>query len=135
MDRQQLRDTIRGLIVVTVTPFDDDYNLDLAKMTDLTRWWVENGLGTDTAPLKVAAAMGEGPMLSDDEWPYLLRTVVQAAGGRASIVCGLHYKDTKRTIEDAVRDLCRAFKAGKLPNSMTEDNYYNVKTMQLLGAK
>ena len=42
---------------------------------------------------------------------------------------------TKRTIEDAVRDLCTAFKAGKLPNSMTEENYFNVKTMQTLGAK
>jgi nucleoside-diphosphate-sugar epimerase len=42
---------------------------------------------------------------------------------------------TKRTIEDAVRDLCNAFKAGKLPNSMTDDHYYNVKTMQILGAK
>jgi 4-hydroxy-tetrahydrodipicolinate synthase len=45
--------------------------------------------------------MGEGPMLKDEEWPLLLRTVVQAAKDRASIVCGLHYKDTKRTIEDA----------------------------------
>ena len=42
---------------------------------------------------------------------------------------------TKRTIEDAVRDLCDAFKAGKLPNSMSENNYFNVKTMQVLGAK
>lgn len=40
----------------------------------------------------------------------------------------------KRTIEDAVRDLCKAFKAGKLPNSMTADRYYNVKTMKALGA-
>ena len=42
---------------------------------------------------------------------------------------------TKRTIEDAVRDLCTAFKEGKLADSMTNDNYYNVKTMQVLGAK
>ena len=55
------------------------------------------------AVLKVAAAMGEGPMLSDEEWPALLRTVVGAADDKAAIVCGLHYKDTKRTIEDAKR--------------------------------
>lgn len=35
----------------------------------------------------------------------------------------------KRTIEDAVRDLCRAFRAGKLPDSMTDDRYYNVKIL------
>jgi nucleoside-diphosphate-sugar epimerase len=39
----------------------------------------------------------------------------------------------KHTIEDAVRDLCRAFKAGKLPNSLTDDIYFNVKRMKRLG--
>ena len=36
----------------------------------------------------------------------------------------------KRTIEDAIVDLCRAFQAGKLPNSMTDIRYYNVKAIQ-----
>ena len=38
------------------------------------------------------------------------------------------------SIEDAVRDLCKAFKAGKLPDSMTNDWYYNVKTLKKLNA-
>ena len=41
----------------------------------------------------------------------------------------------KRTIEDAVRDLCKAFKAGKLPDSFDDDWYYNVRTMKEIGAK
>lgn len=36
----------------------------------------------------------------------------------------------RRTIEDAVRDLIAAFRAGKIPNSFTELRYYNIKTMQ-----
>ena len=36
----------------------------------------------------------------------------------------------KRTIEDAVRDLCKAFKDGKLPNSMTDESYHNVKVLR-----
>ena len=36
----------------------------------------------------------------------------------------------KRSIEDAVRDLCRAFRAGKLPDSMTDDRYYNVNILK-----
>jgi nucleoside-diphosphate-sugar epimerase len=40
----------------------------------------------------------------------------------------------KRTVEDAVRGLCRAFREGKLPNSLTDDRYFNVKTMQKLSA-
>lgn len=38
----------------------------------------------------------------------------------------------KRSIEDAVRDLCVAFKAGKLPNSLTDQRYFNVKMVQAL---
>ena len=41
---------------------------------------------------------------------------------------------TKRTVEDAVRDLCEAFRAGKLPESFDNDWYYNVRTMKLLNA-
>ena len=39
----------------------------------------------------------------------------------------------KRSIEDAVTDLCAAFKAGKLPNSLTDDSYINVTTVKKLG--
>jgi len=37
---------------------------------------------------------------------------------------------TKRTIEDAVADMVRAFRDGKLPDSMTDPRYFNIKTMQ-----
>lgn len=36
----------------------------------------------------------------------------------------------KRSIEDAVRDLCWAFRQGKLPNSLDDDRYYNVRTIK-----
>ena len=39
----------------------------------------------------------------------------------------------KRTVEDAVRDICRAFKDGLLPDSLTDDRYYNVKQLKLIG--
>jgi 4-hydroxy-tetrahydrodipicolinate synthase len=101
MDREELKKLIVGPIATVPTPFDDDFEVDYRKMGDLTQWWVEQGLVTGRAVIKVAAAMGEGPQLRDEEWPALLRTAVQAADGKASIWCGLHYKDTIRTIEDA----------------------------------
>ena len=39
------------------------------------------------------------------------------------------------SVADAVRDLCVAFKADKLPDSFENDWYYNVRTMQKIGAK
>ena len=101
MNRDELRKLIRGTIVTVPTAFDDDFRLDLATMTDLTKWWVEQGLGTEDSPLKTSAAMGEGPDLSDDEWPHLLRTVVNAAGSDANVICALKPKNTLQTIDDA----------------------------------
>lgn len=41
----------------------------------------------------------------------------------------------KKTIEDAIYDLVKAFKEGKLPNSLADPKYFNIKTMQKLGLK
>ncbi len=103
MSREELKELIVGPIATVPTPFDDDFEVDYGRMHELTQQWIEEGLVNGKSVLKVAAAMGEGPMLRDDEWPYLLGTTVRAADGRVPVMCGLHYKDTKRTIEDAKR--------------------------------
>jgi nucleoside-diphosphate-sugar epimerase len=41
----------------------------------------------------------------------------------------------KKTVEDAVRSLLTAFKDGKLPDSMTDGRYFNIKTMQSISLK
>ena len=40
----------------------------------------------------------------------------------------------RRTIEDAVRILVEAFRAGKIPNPLEDDRYYNVRRMKALHA-
>lgn len=39
------------------------------------------------------------------------------------------------TIEDAIRELCIAFREGKLPNSLQDDKYFNVKRLKRIQAK
>lgn len=41
----------------------------------------------------------------------------------------------RRTVEDAIVDLCSAFRAGKIPNSLTDPRYYNVRTIQASGLR
>jgi len=41
----------------------------------------------------------------------------------------------KRSIEDAVRDLCHAFRDGLLPNSLDDDRYFNVRTVKALSLR
>ena len=100
MNREERRRRFKGVIGVTVTPFDSDYEVDYGKMYNLTEWWIENGMVRDKAMLKVASVMGEFQQLRDDEWPPLIRSVVQAAKGKIDIIAGSQFKDTKRTIED-----------------------------------
>ena len=103
MNRDELRKIIVGPMATVGTPFDENYEVDLGKMYEMIQWYVENGLVTGKAVIKVAAAMGEGPQLRDWERQAFLQTAVQAAGNKATIMCGLHYKDTIRQIEDANR--------------------------------
>ena len=43
--------------------------------------------------------------------------------------------EPKHSVEDAIRDLYDAFKAGKIPNPLDDIRYYNVKTMLAKGLK
>jgi len=41
----------------------------------------------------------------------------------------------KHSIEDAIRDLVLAFKKGNIPNSLSDNIYYNVKRIREIGLK
>ncbi len=52
----------------------------------------------------------------------------------AKISSQLGFK-AKHTIEDAVQDLVKAFESGKLPNSLDDNRYFNIKTMKAVNLK
>ncbi|MFC2070302.1 NAD-dependent epimerase/dehydratase family protein [Chloroflexota bacterium] len=43
--------------------------------------------------------------------------------------------ESKKTIEDAVRDLCQAFSRNEFPDTLTSNQYYNVKKMKEIKLK
>jgi len=43
--------------------------------------------------------------------------------------------EATRTVHDAVRDLVTAFEAGRVPESMSNARYYNIRTMQASGLR
>lgn len=89
-------------------------NHPVAQLAEMARRVVEQEM-PDKAPIRVETTT------SDDLRSYHVSS--------AKIAQKLGYVP-RRTIEDAIRDLCRAFKAGKLPNSFTDERYYNVKTVK-----
>ena len=107
MNRQDLQQRIQGVLVTTPTPMDKTGKIDYGRITEVTQWWVEQGLGTNTAPLKVCAAGGEGPSMTDEEWEGVIRTSVNAAPDANFMAAVKTKSSTYLAIEDAkkARDL------------------------------
>src|SRR5688572_26741620 len=73
-----------------VTPFKDDFSLDLERAQEIAAWLLDNGSDT----LVVAGTTGEGATLSDEEKIDLWRATVEAAKGKGKIVAGTGTYDT-----------------------------------------
>lgn len=89
-------------------------NMSIADIALLVKDVVEAEF-PDKAPVEIATTP------SDDNRSYHINS------DKVTRVLGFK---PRFTIEDAVRDLCQAFKDGKLPDAMTDIKYYNVKTLK-----
>lgn len=92
-------------------------NMSIADLAVLVKGVVEQ-VFPEKAPIEIVATP------SDDTRSYHINS------DKIRAVLGFN---PRFTIEDAVRDLCEAFRAGKLPDSMTDDRYFNVRTMKARG--
>jgi 4-hydroxy-tetrahydrodipicolinate synthase len=84
-----------SVITAMVTPFRDDYALDLDGAQDLAAHLLDNG----SDGLVIAGSTGEAPTLTHDEKRDLFRATVEAARGKGKIICGTGTYDTAETIE------------------------------------
>src|ERR687894_603785 len=82
------------VLTAMVTPFDTDGRLDLARAEELAAHLVD--LGNDG--LVVNGTTGEGPTTTDAEKAELVRAVVGAVGGRATVVAGAGTYDTAHSV-------------------------------------
>lgn len=89
-------------------------NMSIMEIAEFAKIVVEQEF-PDKAPIEIVTTP------SDDLRSYHINSnkVTQILGFRP-----------KHSIEDAMRDLCAAFKAGRIPNSMQDDGYYNVRTLK-----
>ena len=81
--------------------------------------------------LLVPASVREGQRGTDQRRRVLSRLDQEAV----SVLDRGELVHESRTVEDAVGDLCAAFKAGKLPDSFDDNRYFNVRTMKAAGAR
>lgn len=94
-------------------------NFTVSQLADFVKKVVEEEF-PEKAPIEIVTTS------SDDKRSYHVtsRKITEKLGWKP-----------KHNIEDAVRDLCKAFRAGKLPNSMTDEHYFNVKSVKALKLK
>ena len=83
------------VLTAMVTPFHDDGGLDLDGAARLASHLVDDGCDG----LVISGTTGESPTTTDMEKDQLLRAVLDAVGGRATIVAGVGTYDTHHTVE------------------------------------
>jgi 4-hydroxy-tetrahydrodipicolinate synthase len=105
-----------SVITAMVTPFHDDYSLDLDGAQELARHLVDTG----SDGLVVTGSTGEAPTLRHREKTDLYRAVVEAVGDRAKILAGTGTYDTEETIE-----LTREAEAAGVDGALVVTPYYN----------
>lgn len=95
MTPEQLRKKLTGPIVAMTTHFDASDRLDLGAMKRLTEFYVESRIPTVIAD----GSTGEFASLSEEERRQVIKTVVETARGRITVVAGTACPGTKLTIE------------------------------------
>lgn len=86
---------IGELITAMVTPFDDDYNLDLEACSKLMNYLIENG----SEAILLSGTTGESPTLTDEEKIKLFRFAKENFGKKVKLLAGTGFNDTRHTIE------------------------------------
>ncbi|MFO0953588.1 MAG: SDR family oxidoreductase [Isosphaeraceae bacterium] len=89
-------------------------NHTIAELAEIVRKVVEEEM-PDRAPIRVETTSTNDPR----SYHVSSRKITERLGWSPS-----------HTVEDAVRDLCKAFRAGLLPDSLTDDRYYNVRSLK-----
>lgn len=82
------------VLTAMVTPFTSDGALDLEGAAALASWLVDQG----NDGLVISGTTGESATTSDEEKAQLLHAVVDAVGGRASVVAGVGTNDTAHSV-------------------------------------
>jgi 4-hydroxy-tetrahydrodipicolinate synthase len=88
-----------GCGTALVTPFRVDGSVDEEALRGLVHWQVESGIDF----LVACGSTGEAATLDEDEWLHVIRTVIDAAGGRVPVWAGCSHNSTRMLLRMAER--------------------------------
>ena len=93
-------------MIPMVTPFTEDFRLDLDALRHNLRFTIEHGVTTGNGSLLVGGAAGEHPLLSVDERKAVMEAAVDAVQGDAPVITSIQHTDA-RTVADMARHAAR----------------------------
>jgi len=96
---KDLNDKIRGVVVVMITPFKEDYELDEDGLRRLTRFLIDSGIKEGKGVLVPAGSTGECPMLTDEERERIFKIVKDEAKNTVPVIGGCNHTDTRTVIK------------------------------------
>ncbi len=86
---------LQGVIAATITPMNDDGDIDEVSLRTYIRWLVSQGVHG----VAINVDTGEGPHLYPEERLRVLEVVTEEVNGRAIIVAGLAASFTRQAVE------------------------------------
>lgn len=96
---QKLKERIKGVVVVMVTPFLENSEIDEKGLRKLTRFLVESGIREGQGVLVPTGSTGECPMLSAEERKEIFAIVKEEAGNEVPVLGGCNHCDTREVIK------------------------------------
>ncbi|MFP3897342.1 MAG: dihydrodipicolinate synthase family protein [Anaerolineales bacterium] len=97
MDLEALKEKIRGVDIVLITPFEEDGALDLEGLRENVNFLVEEIEGKDFI-LTPVGSTGEFYALSEEEHKAVIKAVVEEVAGRVPVFAGTAQAATPQTV-------------------------------------
>ncbi len=91
---QELREKLQGPTVAMTTPFHEDYSVDYEGLKQLTQLFIDGGMPN----VIVAGSTGEFFSMDDEERKKVIKTVVDAADGKMTVIGCAAHSGTQLTI-------------------------------------
>ncbi len=92
---QELREKLQGPTVAMTTPFNDDFSIDFEGLKRLTRLFVDGGIPNVIA----AGSTGEFYSMTDEERRQVIKTIVDEADGKMTVIGTAAHSGTHLAIE------------------------------------
>ncbi|MCK8481113.1 4-hydroxy-tetrahydrodipicolinate synthase [Psychroserpens algicola] len=85
-----------GTGVAIITPFNDDLSVDHNTLANLVNFNIENG----TDYIVISGTTGESVTITKDEKQAIIKTIIEANGGRVPLVLGIGGNNTATIIDE-----------------------------------